>query len=125
MKSAIIEKKFNLPFEELCNSIRKNIVSNGFVLLYEINTQEIVARYGVKIRPLTHLLFFSANYIERIMNGDELAINEIPIKLVVSEKEDGTTSVSFPNLTINLSDYDLDSQIGIELLERTETILKI
>ncbi len=123
MKSAIIERTFDLPFEEVYNSIRNNIVANGFLLLHEINTQEIVAKHGMKIRPLGQLLFFHPKYIEKIINEDELAINEIPIKVVVIEKDDGIISVSFPNPVVNFSDYNLDSQTASELLERIGTIL--
>jgi len=125
MKSAIIEKNFKVPFEELYSSIRENVVSNGFLVLHEINTQKIVSEFGIKIRPLKQILFFHPKYIEKITNQDILAINEIPIKLVVIEKENGIVNVSFPNPLLSLSDYNLDKEIASELLQRVTSILEI
>ncbi|WP_074409155.1 MULTISPECIES: DUF302 domain-containing protein [Aquimarina] len=125
MKSSILETTFKLPFEAVYNAIKKNILSNGFLLLHEINTQEIVAKHDLKIRPLKQLLFFHPRYIETILNEDALAINEIPIKIVVYEKENGNISVSFPNPKINLGDYNCDEEMASELLEKTNTILDI
>lgn len=125
MKSAIIEKEFKIPFDELYNTIRDNIVSNGFLVLHEIDTQKIVSTFEIKIRSLKQILFFHPKYIEKITAQDILAINEIPIKLVIAEKENGVVSVSFPNPTLNLSDYNLDQKIASELLERVTRILEI
>ncbi len=54
-----------------------------------------------------------------------MVINEIPIKLVITEKEDGVISVSFPNPKINLSDYNLDSEIEPKLLKRITSVLEL
>lgn len=125
MKSSILETTFKLPFEAVYDTIKKNILSNGFLLLHEINTQEIVAKHGLKICPLKQLLFFHPKYVEAILNDDALAINEIPIKVVIYEKENGNISVSFPNPKINLSDYNCDEEMASELLEKINTILDI
>jgi len=124
MKSAIIEKEFNIPFDELYDAIRANIVSNGFLVLHEIDTQQIVANFEIKIKPLKQILFFHPKYIKKITSQDILAINEIPIKLVITEKENGIVNVSFPNPILNLSDYNLDKEIALELLKRVTTILE-
>ncbi|WP_158838446.1 DUF302 domain-containing protein [Polaribacter sp. L3A8] len=124
MKSAIIEKEFKIPFDELYNAIRANIVLNGFLVLHEIDTQQIVANFDIKIKPLKQILFFHPKYIEKITNQDILAINEIPIKLVITEKENGIVSVSFPNPVLNLSDYNLNKEIALALLKRVTTILE-
>ena len=123
MKSAIIEKSIQQPFNEVYATLRKNITSSGFLLLHEINTQSIVSKYGISIKPLKQLLFFHPDYIEKITRQDILAINEIPIKIVIAEMDNGSVSVSFPNPENNLSDYNLDSGIGKDLLNRTLKIL--
>lgn len=124
MKTAIIEKVFDLPFDEVYNSIRKNVLSDGFLLLHEIDTKTIVAKHGVQISSLKQLLFFHPTYIKLILSQDHLAINEIPIKIVIYELKNNGVSVSVPNLGVNLRDYGL-GKMGDELNERIKDVLEI
>ena len=125
MKSSIIEKQFNLSFDAVFNAIKKNVVSNGFILLHEIDTQNIVSKYNIAIGPLRQLLFFHPKYIQTIVTEDKLAINEIPIKVVIIENQDKSVSVSFPNPMVTLSDYDIKKEMAVELLNRINTVLTI
>lgn len=124
MKSAIIEKKYPLSFNKVYKHLRENIVSSKFLLLHEIDTQNIVNKHNIIIKPLKQLLFFHPKYIKIIIENDALAINEIPIKLVVREISKNNVSVSFPNPTINLSDYNLNSTMAEELLNEINEILE-
>ncbi len=124
MKSAIIETIINKPFEQVLTAIRNNIVSNGFLLLHEINTQEILANHGIKINQLRQLLYFHPSYMTDVLKSDPLAVNEVPLKIVIREIENCKISISFPNPTINFSDYDCDKEIGLELLGKIKSILK-
>ncbi|MDF4202831.1 DUF302 domain-containing protein [Maribacter sp. SA7] len=125
MKSAIISKSINAPFTEVYETIRNNVLSSGFLLLHEIDTQNIVSKHGVVIKPLKQLLFFHPDYIQKITAQDILAINEIPIKVVVAEEDNGSINVSFPNPVLNLSEYNIEHSIAKELLERTLKIIDI
>ncbi|HDZ06209.1 hypothetical protein LCGC14_0292110 [marine sediment metagenome] len=125
MKSAIIHKLIERPFNDVYEIILKNIIAHGFLVLHEINTQSIVGKHGITIKPLKQILFFHPDYIKKITNQDILAINEIPIKIVISEEKNGVVNVSFPNPETNLRDYNLDLDIGNELLNRTLSILEI
>ena len=124
MKSAIIEKIIEKPFEQVLTAIRSNIVSNGLLLLHEINTQEILAKHGIEIKPLRQILFFHPRYMSEILGGDPLAVNEAPMKIVIREIDTIQTSVSFPNPVISFSDYNCDKIMGIELLEKINSIIK-
>jgi len=122
MKSAIIEKQYQLSFNEVYQKLRDAIVSSEFLLLHEIDTQSIVSKHNVVIKPLRQLLFFHPKYIKIIVENDALAINEIPIKLVIREIDNSKVSVSCPNPTINLSDYNLDKKMAEELLQNINRI---
>lgn len=122
MKSAIIERTYDSTFAKVYDTLRDNITANGFLLLHEIDTQKIVSKHGVIISPLRQLLFFHPKYIEVIVKHDALAINEIPIKLVVFEKKVNQISVSYPNPILKLKDYALDSKLSLELLYKVEAI---
>ncbi|MEO1054048.1 MAG: DUF302 domain-containing protein [Bacteroidota bacterium] len=123
MRSTVIRIEINKPFLGVYETLKKRIVEEGFLLLHEINTQKIVAGHGVNIPALRQLLFFEPKYIEQIMKSDTLAINDIPMKLVLLDMENGKTDVSFQNPTGSLKDYNLDTEMLEELLSRINNIM--
>ncbi|RDY61516.1 DUF302 domain-containing protein [Flagellimonas nanhaiensis] len=122
MKSTIEHRMSNIAFNEVYETIKKRIVEEGFLLLHEINTQEIVAKHGITIPALRQLLFFEPKYIAQIMELDPLAINDIPMKIVLQDMEEGT-SISFQDPRMSLNDYSLEDSMLKELLERIHSIL--
>lgn len=112
-----------LPFGQVYNILKQRITDHGFLLLHEIDTQAIVAQHGITIPPLRQLLFFEPQYIVQIMAGDPLAINDIPLKLVLQEVDAHTTQLSFKNPVGSLQDYGLDPVMAVELLERVKGIV--
>ncbi|MCK0192606.1 DUF302 domain-containing protein [Arenibacter sp. F20364] len=122
MKSSVIQRKVNNNFLDTYKSVKRSIERNGFLLLHEIDTQKIVSEHGVVIPKLIQLLFFDPKYVSQIMKKDPLAFNDIPLKIVVRDLEDGTTEVSFQNPIGNLIDYDVESEMLIELELRLDEI---
>ncbi len=125
MRSSIIEKKTTLSFETVCQLIRINIASNGFLILNEINTQKIVAQQGIVIPKLIQILFFHPRYIKIILENDPLAINEVPIKIVIHEIKDCNTSVSFTNPEMSFIDYNSLEKLALELLNKINIITEL
>ncbi|MBO0329879.1 DUF302 domain-containing protein [[Muricauda] lutisoli] len=123
MKAHVIHQTLPVPFGQLYGALKKRIVEHGFLLLHEIDTQAIVAKHGVRIPPLTQLLFFEPKYIAQIMANDPLAINDIPLKLVLHQLDETTTQLSFKNPVGSLQDYGLDPAMADELLERVQGML--
>ncbi len=125
MKSGIIVKEFDMPFNAVCHAITQNIKSAGFLLLHQINTQDIVSKHGIAIRPLKQFLFFHPTYIDQIIKQDPLAINEIPVKVVVYDQGDGRVHVSFPNPVVTLKEYEVDPKMAAELLSKSLAVLDL
>ena len=123
MKSTVEHGVYNISFDKAYETIKKRIVDEGFLLLHEINTQEIVAKHGVDIPALRQLLFFEPKYIAQIMELDPLGINDIPLKLVLHDLGENGTSISFQNPALSLKDYNLEDPMRNELLERVRRIL--
>jgi len=71
------------------------------------------------------LLFFEPKYIAQIMAGDPMAINDIPLKLVLQEVDAHTTQLSFKNPVGSLQGYGLDPAMAEELLERVQGIVAL
>jgi len=72
-------------FEDTLNRLRDAIQAEGFLLLHEINTQQIVKSHGIEIDRVHQLLFFHPRYIQAIMDNNPRAIVEAPLKFVVME----------------------------------------
>ena len=123
MKAHVIHQTLPVPFGQLYGALKKRIVEHGFLLLNEIDTQAIVAQQGINIPSLTQLLFFEPKYIAQIMANDSLAINDIPLKLVLQEVDAQTTQLSFKNPVGSLQDYNLEPAMVEELLERVQGML--
>ena len=71
------------------------------------------------------MLFFEPKYIAQILENDPLAINDIPLKLVLHEIDAHTTQLSFKNPVGSLQDYGLDAAMAAEMLERVKRIVDI
>ncbi|MEC7771840.1 MAG: DUF302 domain-containing protein [Bacteroidota bacterium] len=125
MKAHVIHQTLPVPFGQLYGALKKRIVEHGFLLLHEIDTQAIVAQQGITIPPLTQLLFFEPKYIAQIMANDPLAINDIPLKLVLRQLDETTTQLSFKNPVGSLQDYGLKPAMAEELLERVQGIIRL
>ncbi len=122
MKSCVIQRKVNSNFLDTYESVKYSIERNGFLLLPEIDTQKIVSEHGVVIPKLIQLLFFDPKHVSQIMKKDPLAFNDIPLKIVLRDLEDGTTEVSFQNPIGNLIDYNVESEMLLELELRLDEI---
>ncbi len=123
MKSAIIEVTVNRPFEEVMNTLRANIVSNGFMVLHEINTTEILSKQGIIIDDLRQLLFFHPSYMKDVLNVDPLLVNEVPLKFVVRSLNRNETNISIASPLESMSDYLGAEAIAAKLLEKILLIL--
>lgn len=116
---------YKLPFDEVYDQLKSNIQKEGLVLLHEIDTQLIVAKFGIPIKPLKQILFFHPKYIERILKEDNLAINEVPIKMVVYELGKNLVQLSFPDLGKRLEEYGLSLDFIPEINIKIEKIIAL
>ncbi|WP_190810214.1 hypothetical protein [Flagellimonas sp. S3867] len=59
MKSTVEHKGLGVLFVEVYETLKERILQNGFLLLHEINTQQIVSRHGITIHPLRQFFFLN------------------------------------------------------------------
>src|SRR5689334_25448664 len=123
MRSSVIESLHKKSFEDVLSNVRANIVSNGFLLLHEINTQQIMETNGYKIPPLRQLLFFHPIYMKQILDADPLSVIEVPLKVLVREIDSEKVSVSYTNPMTNFTGYSLNNTLAEELLEKIRAIV--
>ncbi|NVO10814.1 MAG: DUF302 domain-containing protein [Bacteroidales bacterium] len=123
MKSSIIEVTINKPFDEAINNLRSKITANGFLVLHEINTTEILSKHGIIIDELRQILFFHPKYMKDVLSIDPLLVNEVPLKIVVRSISGDKISLSIANPTESMSDYNNSQILSAELLEKINQIL--
>jgi uncharacterized protein (DUF302 family) len=122
MKAAIKESILDQPFSIVLSDVKRNILSNDFLLIHEINTKQILAAHHIIIPELRQLFFFHPRYMKEILASDPLAVNEVPLKIVIREIERDKTSISFPNPVVNLDDYKVNPDMARELLKKIQLI---
>ena len=123
MKAAVDEIIVNKPFDRVLEEARNKIITTGFLLIHEIDTQQILKMQAINILPLRQLLFFHPQYMKKILENDPLAVAEVPLKLVLREIDAAKTSVTYVNPLVNLQDYKLDDSLAKELLKIVKAIL--
>lgn len=123
MKSSIIEVAIKEPFDETLVKLSSNIVANGFMILHEINTTEILSKNGIKIDELRQVLFFHPSYMKDVLSIDYLLVNEVPLKFVIRSIKHNETSISISNPLESMSDYSGAEALSAKLLEKIMLIL--
>jgi len=123
MKSSIIEIAIKKPFDVTLGKLNANIIANGFMILHEINTTEILSRNGIKIEELRQVLFFHPSYMKDVLSIDYLLVNEVPLKFVIRSIKHNETSISILNPLESMKDYNGAEKLAVILLEKIMLIL--
>ena len=81
------------PFAEVVASLRREIETAGMKVLHEIDPQAALRGIGEEIGGCRLLFFFHPALVARLLRTEWPAMVEAPLKLLVIELPDGTTSV--------------------------------
>lgn len=102
-------------FDETVARLKQAIEAADFLLIHEINTQQILARQGITIAGLKQLLYFQPAYMKQLLDlYPEVAI-EAPLKFVVREAPDQSVKVLYVKPTYLFSRYAGLEKIGEDL----------
>lgn len=123
MKSELIHFTTSSKFEEVYSEIKSSIIRSGFLLLHEIDTQKILANHGYNISQLKQLLCYHPKYVDIILMNDSLAINEVPIKIVIYQLNENEVEVSVPDPEAQLKQYNGLIKMGTQVKRILKDIL--
>ena len=85
------------PFDEVCDKIREIVPLNGFSILSEIRTSDILRSKGFEYPNLRTFDICNAGYANRALSFDTRVETIIPCHLIVKEAENHTeVSVQLP-----------------------------
>lgn len=110
-------------FENTIDLLKQAINAAGFLLIHEINTQQILASKGIKIAGLRQLLFFHPAYMKRLLDINSEAILEVPLKFVIVESVDKSVVVRYIRPRDIFDRYDGLDELAKELEEVVVDIL--
>ncbi len=85
MKTNTLSITIPVPFDEALEKAQKAVIAHGFLLLHEINPQQILAQHSISVQKIRQLLFFHPDYMKQIIIHDPAAIIEAPLKIVLIE----------------------------------------
>lgn len=117
------QRRMKVPFHVALETIIKRIQENGFLLLHEINTKEILQRSGIEIKELRQLLFFHPTYMKTLLEVDASKVIRVPLKIVVREIEKDETEITASIPSMIFEDTPALIAWSLDLDERVNKIV--
>jgi uncharacterized protein (DUF302 family) len=81
------------PFDQVIVRLRKGVEAAGLWVLHEIDPQAVLRRGKHEIGAGRQILFFHPDLMIRLLEADQAALLEVPLKFAVLELADGSVSV--------------------------------
>lgn len=114
-----------LPFEDVLTRLRSAIGAAGLWVLHEIDPQKVLARAGRAIGPARQILFFHPDLMVRLLQANQAALLEAPLKLALLKQADASVTIRWTDPTAAFARYghpDL-ADLGQDLARRCRQIV--
>jgi len=95
----------HLPLGDVLWRIREAVETADLWILHEIDAQLMLRRGGYAIGPARKVLFFHPRYVGRILEADQSALLEAPLKFIALQQPDGTTAINWHEPAISFARY--------------------
>ena len=93
------------PFPAVLDALREAIDMAGMNLLHEIDPQGALRGAGQEMPAARLLFFFHRRLLARLLELDQSAIVEAPLKLAAMELPDGSVSIRIADPAVALGRY--------------------
>ncbi|NML39525.1 DUF302 domain-containing protein [Chitinophaga sp. G-6-1-13] len=93
------------PFDTVLATAKTAITDNGWLLLHEINPQQILAGHGYHIPGTRQLFFFHPSYLHALREEDAAAVMEVPLKLLIQEVSAQQTAIRYFDIDHHFEGY--------------------
>jgi uncharacterized protein (DUF302 family) len=113
-------------FDEVVETLRKQIVGAGLRVLQEIDPQKAVQGIGQSIGGSRLIFFFHPQLVVRVLEMDWSAMVEAPLKLLVTELPEGAVSVRMADPAVAFGRYGNPALAGFgrEMAETCRQIIE-
>ncbi len=93
------------PFAEAAEALKAAIAANGMGLVCHANAQAGAASRGVKIKGNQVLMVFRPDFAIRMLGASVEAGFEAPIRIYITENDDGTATIRYVKLSVVFKPY--------------------
>ncbi len=112
--TGIITKESQLSFEETYSKLKMIITNNpNLKLLFELDHSANAAKVDKTLRPTRILMFGNPNLGTPLMTAGNNTGLDLPQKMLVQQKEDGTVTVSYNDPQYLVSRHGIEGQDDI------------
>ena len=91
----IIEHSSSWPFEETVDRLQRAIAAAGVTIFAKIDHAANARDVGIVMPPTTVLIYGNAKAGTPVMLAAPLAALDLPLRVLVRQREDGTTAIVF------------------------------
>lgn len=114
-----------LPFEDVLTRLRSAIETAGLWVLHEIDPQKVLERGGHVIDPARQILFFHPDLMVRLLQANQAALLEAPLKLAVLQQPDGSVTIRWFDPAAAFARYrnPVLAELGQDLARRCARIV--
>lgn len=113
--------KSDKNFQEACDSVKDAVSENGFAILAEIRTGDILTSKGFEYPQMNTYEVCNPSYAHALLKQDQRFESMLPCKIVVKSKDEGTEIIALlPELMVGF----LGSQSVQAVIKDAQRILK-
>jgi len=102
-------------FTQTLSLIKRAIEQQELMVLFTPDHQEMLKMVGLQVHPMTTIEFFHPRYGKTIVQNDMAAAIEIPLRMIVAQKDDGTVMVTYRKPSSVFEKYKGLTELGKEL----------
>jgi uncharacterized protein (DUF302 family) len=103
-------------YGELIDRVKAAVKAEGLIVVTQAGPTEAAARRGITIPGNRVLGVYNNDYAVRAINLSVAAMIEAPIRMYVTEDEDGTATLSYKTPTLVFSPYFEEGGDGLRAL---------
>ncbi len=114
-------------YSELVSSVKRAVTANGFGVVTQAGPTQAAKSRGIDIPGNRVIGVFNNKYAVRTLALSTAAMIEAPIRLYVTEEENGTATLSYKTPSLVFAPYmdEAGEELGIIARELDETFLAI
>lgn len=98
----IVEHESPLPFDTTLESVVQAIVNRGMTIFAKVDHAANARSVGLSMPPATVVIYGNAKAGTPIMLSAPLAALDLPLRVLVREREDGKAVIAFHRITTTL-----------------------
>lgn len=114
-KDGSIVKMSQYSFQETVDILKGAIEEQNLMVIYEIDGQKMLRMAGKAVKGMKQIFYFHPKYMRKVVEANQAAVIQIPLKIIVMEKPDGKVVIRYFRPSKLLNAYKGEESIAAEL----------